>query len=49
MKKIRKLLAFSFEYLKAFGFKKFEVFLSTMPTDKYVGETGKNGKKHKIH
>jgi threonyl-tRNA synthetase len=38
---IRKLLAFSFEYLKAFGFKKFEVFLSTMPTDKYVGEPAK--------
>ncbi len=38
---IRKLLAFSFEYLKSFGFKEFKVFLSTMPTDKYVGEPAK--------
>lgn len=38
---IEKLIAFSFEFLKAFGFKKFEVFLSTIPTDKYVGEPGK--------
>lgn len=38
---IEKLIAFSFEFLKAFGFKKFEVFLSTIPTDKYVGEPAK--------
>ncbi len=38
---IRKLLTFSFDYLKAFGFEEYEVYLSTKPTDKYVGEPAK--------
>ncbi|MEA1986495.1 MAG: threonine--tRNA ligase [Candidatus Marinimicrobia bacterium] len=38
---IQKLLKLSFEYLKAFGFEEFEVYLSTKPDDKYVGEPSK--------
>ena len=38
---IRKLLIFSFEFLKSFGFQEFEIFLSTKPADKYVGESAK--------
>lgn len=35
---VEKLLIFSFDYLKAFGFKEYEVYLSTKPAEKFVGE-----------
>ncbi len=35
---IEKLLLFSFDYLKAFGFEEYEVYLSTQPEEKFVGE-----------
>jgi threonyl-tRNA synthetase len=35
---VEKLLVFSFDYLKAFGFREYEVYLSTKPAEKFVGE-----------
>ncbi|MCK4814113.1 MAG: threonine--tRNA ligase [Candidatus Marinimicrobia bacterium] len=35
---VEKLLLFSFDYLKAFGFEEYEVYLSTQPEEKFVGE-----------
>ena len=35
---VRKLLDFSFEFLRSFGFEEFEVYLSTKPEEKFVGE-----------
>jgi threonyl-tRNA synthetase len=35
---VEKLLEFSFDYLKAFGFKEYEIYLSTKPAEKFVGE-----------
>ncbi|HDR03875.1 MAG TPA: threonine--tRNA ligase [Candidatus Marinimicrobia bacterium] len=34
---VEKLLGFSFDYLKTFGFTEFEVYLSTRPDEKFVG------------
>lgn len=38
---VEKLLNFSFSYLKTFGFEEFEVYLSTKPAEKFVGEPAK--------
>lgn len=35
---VEKLLQFSFDYLGSFGFKEYEVYLSTKPAEKFVGE-----------
>ena len=35
---VEKLLQFSFDYLKAFGFDEYELYLSTKPAEKFVGE-----------
>lgn len=35
---VEKLLEFSFDYLKAFGFEEYEIYLSTKPAEKFVGE-----------
>ena len=35
---VEKLLQFSFDFLKAFGFEEYELYLSTQPTEKFVGE-----------
>ena len=35
---VEKLLQFSFDYLKAFGFEEYELYLSTKPAEKFVGE-----------
>lgn len=35
---IEKLLQFSFDFLKAFGFEEYELYLSTKPEEKFVGE-----------
>jgi threonyl-tRNA synthetase len=35
---VEKLLSFSFDFLKAFGFEEYELYLSTQPTEKFVGE-----------
>ncbi|MDD4961742.1 MAG: threonine--tRNA ligase [Candidatus Marinimicrobia bacterium] len=35
---VEKLLEFSFDYLKAFGFQEYEIYLSTKPAEKFVGE-----------
>lgn len=38
---IEKLVRFSFDYLKTFGFQEFEVYVATRPKEKYVGEVEK--------
>jgi len=38
---IIKLVQFSFDYIRKFGFNEFEVFVATKPKDKYVGEPAK--------
>lgn len=35
---VEKLLEFSFDYLRAFGFQDYEIYLSTKPAEKFVGE-----------
>jgi threonyl-tRNA synthetase len=35
---VEKLLQFSFDYLKSFGFDEYELYLSTKPAEKFVGE-----------
>ncbi|MFA6619079.1 MAG: threonine--tRNA ligase [Candidatus Neomarinimicrobiota bacterium] len=35
---VEKLLKFSFDFLAAFGFKEYELYLSTKPAEKFVGE-----------
>ncbi len=35
---VEKLLQFSFDFLKAFGFEEYELYLSTKPAEKFVGE-----------
>ena len=35
---VEKLLQFSFDFLKAFCFEEYELYLSTQPTEKFVGE-----------
>ena len=38
---IMKLVQFSFDYIRKFGFNEFEVFVATKPKDKYVGDVEK--------
>ncbi len=38
---IMKLVQFSFDYIRKFGFNDFEVYIATKPKDKYVGEVAK--------
>jgi len=38
---IEKLVTFSFDYLQAFGFNNYDVYVSTRPDEKYVGEIEK--------
>jgi len=35
---IMKLIQFSFDYIRKFGFNEFEIFVATKPKDKYVGD-----------
>jgi threonyl-tRNA synthetase len=35
---VEKLLQFSFDFLRSFGFEQYELYLSTKPAEKYVGE-----------
>jgi len=36
---IEKLIQFSFDFIRSFGFREFEIYVSTKPKEKYVGET----------
>lgn len=36
---IEKLVRFSFDFIRSFGFSEFEIYVSTKPKEKYVGET----------
>lgn len=37
---IEKLVQFSFDFIRHFGFTEFDIFVSTRPAEKYVGEIG---------